>query len=168
MFLYRGTHWSLMPCRYSVRVESFYHAEKNEPHAHRGDEKTDDPGRGVYPLGADPAHHFFGIGETQVRHKHRRHDGPTDGESGDNLEGGVLHQRNHPKDRRDGSWAKHDRHGEGYKGDVDLCPGRAVCAAGYRRTRRRRGKEAEADAHQDNAPAIRTMLKGTPKIHRMS
>ena len=55
---------ALMPRRYSVRLESFYHAVKNEPHAHRGDEKTDDPGRGVYPLGADPAHHFLGIGET--------------------------------------------------------------------------------------------------------
>ena len=53
-----------MPCRYSVRVDSFYHTVKNEPRAHRGDEKTDDPGRGVYPSGADPAHHFFGRGET--------------------------------------------------------------------------------------------------------
>src|SRR5215510_11781705 len=116
---------ALMPRRYSVRLESFYHAVKNEPHAHRGDEKTDDPGRGVYPFGADPAHHFFGIGETEVRHKHRRHDGPTDGDSGDNLEGGVLHQRNHPKDRRDGSLSPLPcRSCLAHKSDVGLCPGR--------------------------------------------
>ena len=39
-----------MSRHYAVGLERFYHTVKNEPHAHRGDEKPDDPGRGVYPL----------------------------------------------------------------------------------------------------------------------
>ena len=46
----------------SISLKGFNQAVKDQPHAHGRDEKTDDPGRSVYALGADAAENCLGVG----------------------------------------------------------------------------------------------------------
>src|SRR5262245_8678011 len=79
-----------------------------------------------------------------------------------------FYGRNHTKDGRDGSRSKHDRHRKGMK---------ATSRSSWAEPRAPATIEApEFDGEKSSKPmrmrmmppTIRTMLKGTPKIHRMS